>query len=382
MTPVPPPAAYVAALASLPDVGPSRLSALLGRGDPADVLADLAGGGFAPDEALAAACRRGDPSPLVTAWSNAARSVDVAELWRRHLDRSITVLVPDDASWPVPLHVDPEPPGVLFVAGDVAVLARRPTVAVVGTRDCSRYGWDVAHELGFELARAGVVVVSGLAKGIDAAAHRGALDGGGAPPVGVVATGLDVAYPRENRDLWSQVEAAGALVSEAPLGTTPSRWRFPARNRVIAALADAVVVVESPPTGGALHTVDEALRRDRPVFAVPGPVTSRRSLGTNRLLAEAALPLCDPADVLLAVGVAPPSRRSAVAPEVTVGDADALAVLDALGFTDGTLDDVAGAAGLPLGATAAALARLEAGGVLSASGGRWHRSSAAVEVTP
>lgn len=381
MTAAPPRAAHVAALASLPDVGPARLSALLGRGDPAEVLADLAAGRFVPDEALAAACRRGDPSPLVSAWSQAARSIDVAELWERHAERSIAVLVPGDASWPAALHADPEPPGVLFVAGEPAVLGRRPAVAVVGTRDCSRYGWDVAHELGFELARAGVVVVSGLAKGIDAAAHRGVLDGGGAPPVGVVATGLDVAYPRENRGLWSQVAAAGALVSEAPLGTTPARWRFPARNRVIAALADAVVVVESPPTGGALHTVDEALRRDRPVFAVPGPVTSRRSLGTNRLLAEAALPLCDPTDVLLAVGVAPPARRPAAVAAVPVGDADAVAVLDALGFTEGTLDDVAAGAALPLGATAAALARLEAAGLVGVSGGRWRRSSGPVEVT-
>ena len=373
-----PPAAHVATLAALPDVGPARLAALLRYGEPADVLRRLAAGTLAADAELAAACRRSDPSPLLRQWQAAAAATDPAELWAAHVAAGVTVRTPADDGWPAAFVDDPEPPAVLFTRGDAAVLDGSATVAIVGTRNCTRYGWDTAHRLGRELAAAGVVVVSGLAKGIDSAAHRGALDAAecaGAPPVGVVGTGLDVVYPREARLLWEEVAATGLLLSEAPLGTTPARWRFPARNRLIAALADAVVVVESASTGGALHTVDEALLRDRPVLAVPGPVTSPVSVGTNRLLRDVAQPVCDSDDVLAAVGL--PARRprpASVAAASPVVDDEASAVLDALGWTPATLDAVAASARLPLGAAAAVLARLEAVGLVAVDGpARWCR---------
>ena len=128
--------------------------------------------------------------------------------------------------------------------------------------------------------------MSGLASGIDAAAHRGALAAGSAPPIGVVGSGLDTVYPRGQERLWRDVASAGVLLSEAPLGGAPERWRFPARNRVIAALADVVVVVESHRRGGSLHTVDEADRRGVEVMAVPGSVRNPAAAGTNELLAE------------------------------------------------------------------------------------------------
>src|SRR5262249_38747100 len=154
-------------------------------------------------------------------------------------------------------------------------------------------GIDVAFELGRDLAAAGVAVVSGLAVGIDASAHAGALHAATSPPIAVVGSGLDVIYPRRNAVLWREVERRGLVLSQAPLGALPEKWRFPARNRLIAALADAVVVVESGTTGGSLHTVTEAVRRDRVVYAVPGPVRSDASAGTNRLLADGAVPACD-----------------------------------------------------------------------------------------
>ena len=376
----PPLAAYVAALAALPEVGPARLAALLERGDPADVLAELAAGTFVADAPLADACRRADPVPLVRQWGVAAADLDPAALWSAHAAAGVAVRTVDDGAWPARLIGDPEPPVVLFTRGDPAVLDCRPSVAVVGTRRCSRYGWNVAHRLGADLAAAGVVVVSGLAKGIDAAAHRGALDAGeigGAPPVGVVATGLDVVYPRESRVLWQEVADYGVLLTEAPLGTPPARWRFPARNRLIAALADAVVVVESASTGGALHTVDEALARDRPVLAVPGPVTSPVSIGTNRLLRDVAQPACDADDVLAVLGL-PPRRQVDGRPAPAVGGDDAT-VLDAVGWTPASLDAVAARAGLALGATAAALARLEAVRLVAPDGpGTWARTAAGV----
>lgn len=367
--------AALAALASLPDVGPARLTALLRRGTPAEVLSALRAGALAVDAELAAACRRGDPTNLLGAWCAAARALDEGALEAAHEEAGVSVLHPARHGWPAVLLDDPEPPAVLFARGDAGVLGRRPAVAVVGTRRCTRYGWDVAHDLGAALAAAGVHVVSGLAEGIDAAAHRGALDASGAPPVGVVATGLDVAYPRANRGLWGEVAEAGVLASEAPLGTPPARWRFPARNRVIAALADVVVVVESRARGGAMHTVDEAVRRDRPVLAVPGPITSAASAGSNRLLADVAVPLCDVDDVLLALGLAATGVVAAAdesAAPVT-GDPDAAAVLEALGWTAATLDALAAGARLGLGAAAAALARLEARGLVADAGGRWQR---------
>lgn len=375
-----PEAAYLVALASLPEVGPARLAALLARGDPAAVLADLAAGTVEADEALAAACRRADPRPLVHAWRRAAAACDVAALWARHRDAGVAVLRPSDPGWPARLDGDPEPPAVLFCRGDPAVLDR-PCVAVVGSRRCSRYGWNTAHRLGAGLARAGVCVVSGLARGIDAAAHRGALDaraaGPAAPPAGVVGTGLDVPYPRANAGLWAEVAAAGVLLGEAPLGTPPARWRFPARNRLVAALADVVVVVESAVGGGALHTVDEALRRDRPVLAVPGPIDSPVSAGTNRLLRDVAAPVCDLDDVLVALGLATAGRAAPqagagceVAAAVGEGvSADAARVLEALGSTPATLDALAAATGLRLGRVAVAVAELEAAGLAATAAG-------------
>src|SRR5204862_1786721 len=144
---------------------------------------------------------------------------------------------------------------------------------------------------------AGVAVISGLALGIDGAAHAGALEADIAPPIAVVGSGLDVIYPWRHRALWGAVEKQGVVLGEAPLGAAPEPWRFPARNRIVAALADVVIVVESRETGGSMHTVAEALRRDRPVFAAPGPVRSPTSTGTNRLLRDGAQVVCDATDV-------------------------------------------------------------------------------------
>ncbi|MEJ7845416.1 MAG: DNA-processing protein DprA, partial [Acidimicrobiales bacterium] len=230
-----PDVAWVAALASLPDVGPARLRALLARGPAAEVVGRIAGGRLDIDEALATACGRRAPA-LLAEWGRIAADLDVAALWARHLQAGVGVAVPGGAGYPEALVQDPEPPAVLFSLGAPDVLAG-PRVAVVGTRRCTRYGYEVARDLGAQLASAGVAVVSGLAAGIDGAAHRGALDAGAAPPIGVVATGLDIAYPPGHRVLWAEVAAAGTLLSEAPLGTRPARWRFPARNRIIAGLA-------------------------------------------------------------------------------------------------------------------------------------------------
>ena len=170
-------------------------------------------------------------------------------------------------------------------------------MAIVGTRNPSPYGREVAHSLGRGLGAAGVPVVSGLALGIDATAHRGCLAGGGLP-VAVLACGPDVAYPRRHRALHRDVCARGAVLSELPPGVQPFRWSFPARNRIMAGLARMTVVVEAADPSGSLITSDFARDLGRSVAAVPGHVTARMARGTNGLLRDGAVPVTGPADVL------------------------------------------------------------------------------------
>jgi DNA processing protein len=263
----------------------------------------------------------------------------------------------------------------LFVRGaaEPAVLDA-PSVAVVGARSCSSYGTHVARTLGRELAAAGLVVVSGLARGIDGDAHRGALDAGGTT-VAVLGCGIDRDYPAAHTDLARRVRAAGLVVSEyGPPETTRKpaflhEWRFPARNRIVAGLAAATVVVEARERSGALITADLALEEGREVFAVPGEITSSLSVGTNRLIVLGATPLLEPADVLRTFGIDPAARA---APEL--GE-DAARVLEALGEAPAALDDLVVATGLDAGAIAAALSALELGGFAAEGDGVYRRAA-------
>jgi DNA processing protein len=287
-----------AALAGLPGMTPVRLAKLLDGFRP--VLAW---------KAVRAGIHPGDPQLRFATSSRETELEEVAERYRRE---GVKVLLPDMIEYPSMLVGDPGAPAVLFSLGDPAVLEDRPRVAIVGTRSATPYGRQVASEMGHDLAAAGVVVVSGLAAGIDGAAHSGALKAEGdapAPPVAVVGTGLDVVYPPSNRGLWERVAAVGAVLSESALGTKPHPGVFPARNRIIAALSDVVVVVESHHKGGALYTVEAAARRSIPVCAVPGSVRSRASDGTNALLVDGCAPIRDVDDVLVALALAKESKE-------------------------------------------------------------------------
>jgi DNA processing protein len=263
-----------------------------------------------------------------------------------------------------------------------------PTVAIVGTRAPTRYGIGVAAQLGAELAAAGVSVVSGLALGIDAAAHEGAC-GAGAPPIAVVAGGLDEPYPRSHARLWERVAERGVIVSESPAGTPTEKWRFPTRNKLLAALSDVVVVVESRHQGGSKHTVDAALERGILVGAVPGSIRSQTSEGPNAMIADGALPVCGSADVLLAlsmagapVGSTPRRRTSAKTPADVHAEAEVdpgLAgsdreVYDALSSDPLPLDALARSTGLVLAELCGALERLAQAGLAGDSGGWWARA--------
>mgnify|MGYP001822035634 CR=1 FL=1 len=205
------------------------------------------------------------------------------------------VLIRDDAEYPELLGHIGQPPPVIYLYGNSALL-EMTSVAIVGSRAATSYGRRVGRTIAGDLAAAGICVVSGLALGIDAAAHSGALDADGAT-VGVLGCGLDVVYPRENSRLYDRLRASGLLISEYPLGTRPEGFRFPARNRIIAGLSRAVVVVEASKKSGSLITVQHALEQGREIFAVPGQVDSLKSAGTHWLIQQGATLAVSAADV-------------------------------------------------------------------------------------
>jgi DNA processing protein len=235
----------------------------------------------------------------------------------------------------------------------------RPTVAVVGARSCSSYGAEVARMLGRELAAAGLVVVSGLARGVDGHAHRGALDAGGLT-VAVLGCGVDRDYPAAHAELAARIGERSLVVSEYAPGVEPAPWRFPARNRIVAGLAQATVVVEARERSGALITADLALEEGREVFAVPGEITSSLSVGSNRLLRSGAAPLTEVADVLEVFGIELETR--AALPELS--EAAAL-IVGRLEVEPAPADVLARTLGLEPAALAGALTELELAGVVS-----------------
>ena len=305
---------HAAALASLPRATPRRLARLLGKRDPAKVWERVERGEMAKWVA-------GDD--LHDLWRDHALRTDLAAVADQLESLDAWVTTPAGVQHPFAMTHDIDPAPILFRRGRI-IDPTAPAVAVVGTRRCTPTGRSVAMELGAGLAAAGVTVVSGLALGIDGAAHRGALAEDAAPVVGVVGSGLDVVYPRGNRDLWDAVAGAGTLLSEAPLGAEPEGWRFPARNRLLAALADVVVVVESKRAGGSMHTVEEAIRREVTVMAVPGSVRNPAAQGTNLLLSEGCAPACSTDDVLVALGLATAGAAGGVMQPGRAGAVDPL----------------------------------------------------------
>lgn len=264
---------------------------------------------------------------------------------------------------------DGEMPSVLLGEGDRPDAFDAPRIAIVGTRAATPMGMVDAAEIAAFCARAGITVISGLAIGIDGAAHSGALDAGGLT-VGVVATGLDVVYPRRHARLYERVRDAGVIVGENPYGTQPLPWRFPIRNRIIAALADAVVVVEATNTGGARITANDAIRFNRDVYVLPGSRRNPAAAGCNALLLDGAKPLLEPSDVLFAVGrggTMPGGWNQAAAPV----DPDQREVLRCLGGDSATIDAIERRVPFPTERLGRALRALELGGHVERKQGLW-----------
>jgi DNA processing protein len=273
-----------------------------------------------------------------------------------------------DPAFPPLLRAIHDPPAGLFLRGeaDPALLAGA-SVAIVGARACSAYGRQVARKLGRELAAAGLVVVSGLARGIDSEAHRGALESAGTT-IAVLGCGIDRDYPAANRELARQIASTGIVVSEYAPGVEPAPWRFPARNRIVAGLCAATIVVEARERSGALITADFALEEGREVFAVPGEITSSLSEGANALLRLGAVPLTRTEDVLESYGIEPADRATA-----EVGPA-ATSVFARVREAAAGADELARATGLDAGEVAAALTELELAGVVHEDEGIYRAS--------
>lgn len=367
--------AALVALAALPGVGPATLLRCHESGSATDAWLAAAAGHPERSPVLAQALKRTKPEVLA-ALIGAARAIDPVAHLDAHRGHGRHVLVRGQDGYPERLANDPAGPAVLFVEGDRSIFDRR-AVAIVGTRNATHLGRDLAEELGTAMADAAVVVVSGLALGIDGAAHRGCIERGGSP-VGVVASGLDVAYPRRHVELHRQVADAGLLVSETVLGERPSAWRFPARNRIIAALAEVVIVVESRSVGGSMHTVEQALDRGITVMAVPGHPRAPAAAGTNDLIFDGAGIVRSPDDVLLALGLADsepaPSeaevRHRALTPVQRT-------VLEVLGASPAALAEIVSRSGVGLEEVATALTELDAvGEVVSSSG--WFEATSPV----
>lgn len=223
------------------------------------------------------------------AYEELKESFDPEVILARLEEKGIGAITLADRGYPPMLAEIPDPPPALFVDGEVPY---GPTMALVGSRKASATGIEAARTLGRALGERGVCVTSGLALGIDAAAHEGALEAGG-PTIGVLGCGIDVVYPRSNRRLFERVKDGGGILSEYYLGEAPLQWRFPARNRIIAGLSDVVVVVEAPEKSGALITARHALEAGRDVWAVPGPFAFAECRGSNALLADGAGVLWD-----------------------------------------------------------------------------------------
>lgn len=369
-------------LALVPGVGPGRMAALVRYFGSAERVLSAA--------APAVAALPGFGAELVRRIQR-ARGAEAEARLERALEAMQRVgavaLSPADLEYPDAFRRLPDPPFLLFASGSLTLLAQ-PALAIVGTRQPTAYGRGVAAALSRELVGAGYGIVSGMARGIDAVAHAAALDAGGAT-VGVLGHGIEQVYPAENRRLFERVRAEGLLLSEFPPGEQPVAGNFPRRNRLIAALGEAVIVVEMSRKSGAQHTVTFALEQGRDVFAVPGPITSPASEGTNQLIQDGARLITSAADVLdelrgvaRARDVAVPAagRPAPRAPELPL-TADAPAdlapeearVYGALALEPRHVDELAAAAELPTGTVLAALLGLELRGLVEALPGTQFR---------
>lgn len=338
-------------------IGSVRLRTLL------DVFDDAQQAWKAPPQALRQA---GLSDRLAENLARLRADVSLEQVWEELQAQGIDVLTWEDEKYPTRLRDLDNAPPVLYLRGTIT-----PdddwAVAIVGTRRATSYGRQVAEQIARELARNGVTVVSGMARGIDGVAHRAALDAGGRT-LAVLGSGVDRIYPPEHRRLAEDIISRGALVSDYPPGTPPEGRNFPPRNRIIAGLSLATVVVEAGKRSGALITSDFALEQGREVFAVPGNVIAPQSRGPNRLIQQGAHPLLDPKEILetLELTMLPEQRQARTVLPSNPSEAQ---IFDVLGYESLHVDEIQVQSGMPIEEVTATLAMMELKGMVRKVGG-------------
>lgn len=317
----------------------------------------------APASALAAV---GLGEKTLKALLQVRAEVSLDQVWENLTTQDIKVFTWEDPGYPRWLKEIDLPPPVLYVRGDF-VEQDEWAVAIVGTRRVTAYGRQVAAELAGLLARRGVTVISGLARGVDSIAHHAALQAGGRT-LAVLGCGVDRIYPPENRRLAESIIQQGAVISDYPIGTPPDAVNFPPRNRIISGLARAVVVIEAGETSGALITASFAAEQGREVFAVPGTIYAPQSIGTNRLIQQGARPLLDLAEVLTELDLEYVHEQKAIR-QIIPSDATEAAIFSLLGSEPVHVDDLRVQVDLPTEKVTAALAMMELKGLVRQVGG-------------
>jgi DNA processing protein len=303
---------------------------------------------------------------IVDSFLQVRASVDLHAIWKDIEAREITLLTWLDEGYPRRLKEISQPPPVLYLRGEM-IPQDEWAVAIVGTRKYTSYGQLVAEEVAAFLARNGVTVVSGLARGIDSIAHQAALNAGGRS-IGILGNGVDQIYPPENEGLARQMMERGAVMSDYPLGTPPENFNFPPRNRIISGLSIATVIVEAGQKSGALITAEFAANQGREVFAVPGKINAPQSKGTNRLIQEGAHPLLNPEDLMAALDLTMVTEHQ-TARTVLPADATEAALFKVLGHEPKHVDEIGLEVNLPIEQVTSALVLMELKGLVRQVGG-------------
>jgi DNA processing protein len=356
------------ALNLLPKIGPVRVRRLLDYfGSPEDILK-------APKDALLRVSGVGpETAGIIAAWES---QVDLAREEKRILEMGLTVLLREDPCYPEALREIYDPPLLLYVRGEIRPEDAR-SIAVVGSRRCTHYGTQVTKKLSYQLAAAGVTIISGLARGIDTAAHEGALAAGGRT-IAVIGSGLAKLYPPENESLAEKIaNGHGAVISEFPIDLPPDKQTFPMRNRIVSGWSQGLLVVESPLWSGSLITANLALDQGRNLYAVPGPIDRPSSAGCHKLIQQGAKLVMEAKDILEDLGIlvldnaaGPPTPGQSLAvPAAKLSDEEKK-VLASIETIDTPLNDILERCGLETAEVIANLMRLEIKGHIKQLPGR------------
>ncbi|MGD8456814.1 MAG: DNA-processing protein DprA [Anaerolineales bacterium] len=338
-------------------IGAVRLQKIL------DYFGDAQTAWEAPPTALKSA---GLDQRIVDSLLQVRASVDLHAIWENIQSQEITLLTWLDEAYPRRLKEINQPPPVLYLRGEITPHDEW-AVAIVGTRKYTAYGQQVAEEVAAFLARNGVTVVSGLARGIDSIAHQAALNAGGRS-IGILGNGVDLIYPPENKGLAKQMMEKGAVMSDYPIGTPPESFNFPPRNRIISGLSIATVIIEAGQRSGALITAEFAVNQGREVFAVPGKITAPQSKGTNRLIREGAHPLLNPEDLMSALDLTMVTEHQ-TARTILPADATEAALFNVLGHEPKHVDEIGREVNLPIEQVSSTLALMELKGLVRQVGG-------------